>query len=235
MIAQIIQDFLEPSEEYIYGFADLNGLINGPYSSYYYGISIGKKLDTKIVETISKGPTKEYYQHYSQINKELQELSEKIVIKMNQSGFDAITVRPSVTTHELDSYYNLTVNNPLSHKMVATRAGLGWIGKTGLFVSHQFGPRLRLVSVLTRTPLVPQLPPVVKSQCGSCNICVDECPASAANGKLWDISVDRDEFYNVQKCKNKCWEFGDKKLNPKTNVNICGVCVSVCPKGQNSS
>jgi epoxyqueuosine reductase len=232
MIAQIIQDFLEPSEEYIYGFADLNGMISGPYSSYYYGISIGKKLDSKIVESISKGLAIEYYDHYKLVNRELQELSESIVIKMNQSGFDAITVRPSITTNELSSYYNQNTNNPLSHKMVATRAGLGWIGKTGLFVSHQFGPRIRLVSILTTSPLIPQFLPVQKSLCGNCNICVDECPASAANGKLWDISVDRDEFYNAQKCKNKTWEFEKGKFS--ANTSICGACVSVCPIGLES-
>ena len=36
----------------------------------------------------------------------------------------------------------------ISHKMVATRAGLGWIGKADLFISSRFGPRLRLVSIL---------------------------------------------------------------------------------------
>lgn len=233
MIAQIIQDFLEPGEDYIYGFADLNGLISGPYSSYYYGISIGRKLNNEIVESISNGSSVEYYNHYKQVNRELQELSESVVIKMNKSGFDAITVRPSVTTHELNSYFNQTASNPLSHKLVATKAGLGWIGKTGLFVSPEYGPRVRLVSILTRSPLKPQFSPIEQSRCGECNICVDTCPASAASGDHWDISVDRDTFYYAQKCRNKTWEFEQGKIG--SNNNICGVCLSVCPIGKKIS
>jgi epoxyqueuosine reductase QueG len=40
-----------------------------------------------------------------------------------------------------------------SHKMVATRAGLGWIGKTDLFVSNKYGPRVRLASIRIDAPV----------------------------------------------------------------------------------
>ena len=38
---------------------------------------------------------------------------------------------------------------PFPHKTAATRAGLGWIGKTALFVSPEFGPAVRLATVFT--------------------------------------------------------------------------------------
>ncbi len=229
MITEILQRLLIPKEDFIVGFADLTGLTSGPYSAYNYGISIGRKLNTEIVDAITAGPTLEYFEHYRDINLELQDLSERIASELIQSGHDALPVRPSVTTDELDNEYNKTLRTPLSHKMVATRAGLGWIGKTDLFVSHDFGPRLRLVSILTRTPLTPKSSPINESLCGSCTICVDECPASAATGQLWDISVDRDEFFDAQKCRNQCREFGEKHL--KRDIRICGICVSVCPFG----
>ena len=37
--------------------------------------------------------------------------------------------------------------------MIATRAGLGWIGKTDLFISKDIGARLRLVSILIDRPV----------------------------------------------------------------------------------
>jgi epoxyqueuosine reductase QueG len=111
--------------------------------------------------------------------------------------------------------------------MVATRAGLGWIGKTDLFISREFGPRLRLVSILLKTPVKPKLKPVDMSRCGNCSICVDICPAKAANGKLWDITVDREVFYDPWKCRNQCAEFGMNRLG--LDVRICGICVAACP------
>ena len=49
--------------------------------------------------------------------------------------------------HLIEHYVNL--GTPLPHKTVATRAGLGWIGKCALLVTKQFGSAIRLTSVLT--------------------------------------------------------------------------------------
>ena len=114
--------------------------------------------------------------------------------------------------------------------MVATRAGLGWIGKTDLFISKKFGPRLRLVSILLKTPVKAKSKPVDTSRCGKCSICVDICPAKAANGQLWNIITDRNKFYDPWKCRNQCAEFGRIKLGQ--DARVCGICVSACPVGK---
>ena len=114
--------------------------------------------------------------------------------------------------------------------MIATRAGLGWIGKTDLFISKAFGPRLRLVSILIDKPVNTTVLTNDKSRCGKCNVCVECCPARAANGILWDINTDRDIFFNAHKCREKCAELA--RLLGKKNTRICGVCVSVCPLGK---
>jgi epoxyqueuosine reductase QueG len=86
-----------------------------------------------------------------------------------------------------------------------------------------------LVSILVNTPLECDEPAIEKSRCGTCTICMTSCPAGAINGKLWDISVDRDEFFDAFKCREKCKEFGEKYL--KMDVRVCGICVAVCPFG----
>lgn len=68
-----------------------------------------------------------------------------------------------------------------------------------------------------------------ESRCGNCTKCTDRCPADAISGKLWNISVDRDEFFDAFKCREKCKEYGEKFL--KMNVRVCGICVAVCPFG----
>lgn len=233
IINNILKEHLLPVENYIFGFADLTGLLQNKFIGFNYGISIGRKLDYKIVDKVNNGPTPEYYSHYRQINKDLSLLTKKISDDLNKNDIETLKIDPTVSTSELDSVYFNTLRTDLSHKMVATRAGLGWIGKTDLFISREFGPRLRLVSILLKTPVKPKLKPVDMSRCGNCSICVDICPAKAANGKLWDITVDREEFYDPWKCRNQCAEFGRNRLG--LDVRICGICVAACPIGQKNA
>jgi epoxyqueuosine reductase QueG len=233
IINNILKEHLLPVENYIFGFADLTGLLQNKFIGFNYGISIGRKLDYKIVDKVNNGPTPEYYSHYRQINKDLSLLTKKISDDLNKNDIETLKIDPTVSTSELDSVYFNTLCTDLSHKMVATRAGLGWIGKTDLFISREFGPRLRLVSILLKTPVKPKLKPVDMSRCGNCSICVDICPAKAANGKLWDITVDREVFYDPWKCRNQCAEFGMNRLG--LDVRICGICVAACPIGQKNA
>ena len=229
LIRQVIEKHLNPKEDFIYGFADLTNIIDESFGDYQFGISIGKKLIDRIVDGVYHGPTLEYYQHYRQINEELALLTQSVSVDLMSAGVDTICLEPTVTTHELDTVYAENLSVPMSHKMIATRAGLGWIGKSDLFVSKVFGPRLRLVSILTDTPLKSDIQPMNESRCGNCKKCMDRCPAGAINGKLWDITVGRDEFFDAFKCREKCREYGEKFL--KMNVRVCGICVAVCPFG----
>lgn len=230
VIDKIIKTHLIPTENFIYGYADLTGLLNKKFSGYNYGISIGRKLDSIIVDKVIHGPTHEYYDHYRQVNIDLSLLTKTISEELNKNGIDTQNIEPTVSTSELDTIYFKTLRTDLSHKMVATRAGLGWIGKTDLFISKEFGPRLRLVSILLKTNLLPKSKPVDISHCGKCRICVDICPAKASNGKLWDITVEREDFFDPWKCRNKCAEFGSTRL--ALDARICGICVAACPVGK---
>jgi epoxyqueuosine reductase len=230
IISKILRNHLLPAENYIYGFADLTGLLQNKFVGFNYGISIGYKLDNKVVDKVINGPTPEYYSHYRQINEDLALLTKNISDDLNKNDIETLNIDPTVSTSELDSIYFRTLRTDLSHKVVATRAGLGWIGKTDLFISRKIGPRLRLVSILLKAPVKPKLNPINKSRCGNCSICVDICPAKAANGKLWDITVDRDEFYDPWKCHDQCTEFGRSRLG--IDARICGICMAACPVGQ---
>jgi epoxyqueuosine reductase QueG len=230
IIDNIIQKHLVPSVNFIYGYSDLTGLLDNKFKGYNYGISIGIKLDSEIVAKVINGPTPEYFSHYRQANNDLSLLTRSISRELTRNKVESLAVTPTVSTSDLDTVYYDTLRTDLSHKMVATRAGLGWIGKTDLFVSKEFGPRLRLVSILLKTPVKAQSKPIDKSRCGKCRICVDICPAKAASGKLWNINVDRNEFYDPWKCRNQCAEYGRSKLGQ--DARVCGICVSVCPIGK---
>jgi epoxyqueuosine reductase len=229
MIEEIIESHLQPRELFIWGFADLTGLLDSKFGDFISGISIGRRLDDTCVDPVKEGPTIEYYRHYKEINVLLGTLAADIARDLTMNKIESISIEPTVSTSDLDSKYSLLLTTDLSHKMVATRAGLGWIGKTDLLVTKEFGPRLRMVSILIKTKLKPALKTIDRSLCGKCNTCVELCPARAANGRLWDITVSREDFFDPWKCRKQCAEFGRSRLG--SDVRICGICVAVCPIG----
>jgi len=231
MIRSIIENHLKPREEYIFGFADLQDLLPKKYSDFRFGISIGKRLNDKIIDNLTDGPTLEYYSHYNSVNKELSELTEKIHNDLRRNSINSLPVVPTIALgSKQNNKYLESLTYDISHKMVATRAGLGWIGKTDLLISKAFGPRLRLVTILLDLDPGCKLKPIEKSYCGDCVICVLKCPAKAASGLKWNVDTHRDLFFDAFKCRKKCGELAKQKLN--VNERICGLCVSVCPVGK---
>lgn len=231
MIRSIIESHLSHRDEYIFGFANLTGFLPRKFSHYHYGISIGKKLDDTITDNLKKGPTLEYYFHYNQVNRELSEMSAMIHADLKRNNIHSFPVIPTISIgSEHYKRYLKTLTYDISHKLVATRAGLGWIGKTDLLISFKFGPRLRLTTILLEQNPGCQELPVEESKCGDCNLCVIKCPAQAANGLLWNTGIHRDLFFDARKCREKCGELAKKMLN--VDERICGLCVSVCPKGK---
>ena len=231
IMEEIVGSKFDPLSGYIYGFADLSGLLTGEYSRFSLGLSIGKRLVDQMVDPVVNGPTREYYHHFKKANQDLEIISNEIISELIGNGIGCMAIIPSMplSGQEFKPYLK-DLRYKLSHKMVATRAGLGWIGKTGLFVSEAFGPRLRLVSILIESSTTVKAIPTEVSKCGTCNICVTKCPAQAANGYSWSINVDRDEFFDARKCREKCLEYGRQMFGE--DVGVCGICVAVCPRGQ---
>jgi epoxyqueuosine reductase len=232
MIAEIIRNRLDNEDDYIYGVADLTGLLHSENGRFRYGIVVGKKLADQVIDSIKEGPTLSYYGLYKSTNSDLSALANALKKDLEKVGIAAAVIEPTVSGQNTIKY----LQNPglgLSHKMVATRAGLGWIGKTALFVSYKFGPRVRLVSLLTNDELDYCKTPVEKSECGSCTICVEKCPAKAATGELWNIHLERDRFFDPFKCRENCLELGARYISK--DACVCGICVAVCPKGRKKS
>jgi epoxyqueuosine reductase QueG len=227
----LVRSATEEAGNFIAGFADLRGLLHESFRDYGYGILVGKRLDDRIVDSIlaggNPGPTEGYEALYRETNAALSAVVHRIAGSLRSCGIAAIAVEPTIPDGSIDGEYRNTLRTKLSHKMVGTRAGLGWIGKTALFVSERFGPRVRLATVLTDSPVGRAAAPIDESRCGSCSLCVTWCPAGAATGRTWTIHTDRDEFFDPFKCRETCLELSAARLNKR--ISICGVCVAVCP------
>ena len=229
-IEGIIEKTIPNKDNYLIGFANLENLLDIRFQGYNYGIIIGRRLDDAIIDALEAGPTPAYYTHYREVNAHLSKLVNDIVSELAKSHIDSLAIPPTTTELYRANDYPETLRQKFSHKMVGTRAGLGWIGKTDLFISERFGPRVRLASILTVQPLPLPKESIEASKCGDCNICVESCPAQAANGQLWNTNIDRDEFYNAFHCRDKAKELALRLAG--VDAAICGICVCVCPIGQ---
>jgi epoxyqueuosine reductase QueG len=112
------------------------------------------------------------------------------------------------------------------HKIAATSAGLGWIGRNGLLINPEYGPRLSLATVLTDAPLKADKP-IKESLCGDCKLCVQYCPSEAITGSEWSRNRPYVELVRLQNCKSHKKE--SRAVNGKPN---CGLCITICPYGR---
>ena len=119
----------------------------------------------------------------------------------------------------------MTAAGVFAHKTAATQAGLGWIGKTAIFVSPRLGPWVRLATVFTDADL-PAAEPVTEGGCGGCRRCVDACPAGAGRDVRWRAGMPRDELLDVVACMR------ENEAHDGEAGGLCGVCVAVCPFGR---
>lgn len=116
------------------------------------------------------------------------------------------------------------LSSVFSHKMAATISGLGWVGKNDIFISNQFGCGSRLATIFTDAT-IEYGKPITKSQCGSCNKCIEICPCNALKGIDWYAGISRDELIEPWLCKKYRDSFKDKL----GYSHPCCLCIKVCP------
>ncbi len=215
-----------------FGVANLSLTQQGPVtpyegklvSKYSTAVSIGVPLDTSIVDRISDQDDlialRDYNSHvYYQISPFIDEITDHIHSSLTDEGYSNLPV-PATETLDTEKQYGL-----FSHKMVAHLAGLGWIGKSCLLITHDRGPRVRWGTVLTNAPLEAGQP--VETNCGKCSKCVEACPASAFTGRDFILSEGREMRMSAQKCLDVL--LGRRQ---STGVSTCGQCVYICPWGK---
>jgi epoxyqueuosine reductase QueG len=201
------------------GFCNVKALLPEEWQDTPFAISLAIALEKEIISGISNGPTLEYYTEYRRVNAALNELGARIAAHLRQFGQTAREL--AATDVGIDD--NLCTKLP--HKTPATRAGLGWIGKSALLVTEEFGPGIRFTTVLTDMEL-PVGIPILASRCGLCNECVQSCPGKAMTGRNWDVSCVREDIFDARACRRAARAKAAKVGIPET---ICGICLAVCP------
>lgn len=202
------------------GFADLSRVNINEYNNMKYGIAFAIKLKPKVIKGIHNGPTEEYLEEYNRLNRELDNIAMSCVQYIKKQGYKALGQTSTYVTSDDD------LSTALPHKTVATRAGLGWIGKNALLVTKEYGSAIRLCSVLTDMPLITN-EPINESRCGNCRSCEVSCPAKAIKGSLWDVNVKREDLIDPFTCRKKARALLKEKVG--VEMSLCGKCIEVCP------
>ncbi len=202
------------------GFADISQLPADVRGSMKSAVSIAAALDASVIKGTSNGPTMDYYQEYNRVNLFLSNLCKIAAEFLRKNGFGAVIIEPTI--RELDFK---TLVTKFQHKTAATRAGLGWIGKSALLVTEKYGSAVRLATVLTDAEFdVGE--PIENSRCGNCDRCVERCPVMAIVGRNWSAGLEREKIVDVFKCCDNA-----KKMSKEIGLSatICGICINACP------
>ena len=181
---------------------------------YPTAISILMRLDPLVVRGLRYGPTQDYHQEYLRVNSALDDATGTLVDVLKVHGH--VAERVHATMEKTNGH------KPFPHKTAATQSGLGWIGKTALFVSPEFGPAVRLATVFTDLEL-PAGEPVRESSCGACRECVDACPAGCGRDVQWRPGMARDLLFDAGACRHHMTSF------TSVEAEICGICIAACP------
>lgn len=204
------------------GFANLSSVPSDERLGYAYGISILVALDPRIINDLNKGVSHEYEREYMCVNAKLDSLARLGANILQNHGYTAL---PQTTTQIVIDDKMAT---QLPHKTVATRAGLGWIGKSALLTTPTYGSAIRITTILTNAKLEVGKS-IDQSYCGECNRCVTNCPGKAVKGFNWDIEKKRSAYYDNIECRKET-----RRRSGLNNIHksLCGICILSCPYTQ---
>jgi ferredoxin len=174
--------------------------------SHKYAIALTVEMDKYLLSRAPAGPTvMESAQEYLNSGAMTVQLAEFI----HQFGYSARA--------HIDGNYRVVC------PLVARDAGLGEIGRMGLLMTPELGPRVRLAVVTTDLPLIPnerKRDGTMIDFCRRCKKCADVCPARAIS---FDDRKEIDGVLRWQVSSEACFTYWCRIGTD------CGRCMSVCP------
>lgn len=170
-----------------------------------------------IIPMLDTTPSIIYTELYNTTNRLLDDIAYKLSLVITNKGHQSIFF-------PRDGYGDISVlvSKPeaaFSHVIAAKYAGLGTIGYNHTLLTKEFGPRVRLVSILTDAEIAPDKM-VGEELCIKCELCRKCCPTSAFT-TTGHLIADMD--------KTKCAVYHEQLK--KDYHYPCGVCIKVCPIG----
>lgn len=171
---------------------------------YQNAIVLGMEMDYEAIDTAPEPPAGvESLNIYA----ELGEATNKLTDFIRSKGYRAIACHP--------------LGGPILYPAMAVKAGLGKIGKQGLLITKNFGPRQRLSMVAVNIDTLPENPRedfVIDKYCKKCKRCVNLCPVNA----IYDEPI-INENGTVTRID------GEKCIKHFYETTGCSICIKECP------
>jgi epoxyqueuosine reductase QueG len=176
---------------------DISMLSEKENRGYSVAILIGIVLSSDYILRLSK-ENKVDYSEFGEKEHRAGDLAEWTADFIIAKGYKAFAQSDRNLIHGF--FEETTKTTPLPHKKIAILSGLGWIGKSNLLVTKEYGSALCMCTVLTNAPLPNENRPIIMPKCGECTVCKDICPTSAIHGTTWEPDMNRDLIVDVYHC-----------------------------------
>lgn len=139
----------------------------------------------------TKGAIKDAQIAYERIQNAASAVGRFLESKKSKSYFPPASMPTDTYKRNGKSWYA----GEFSHRQAAIAAGLGVKGWNNLLITPQYGPRVRLGSLITTAEFDFKTAPIEKDLCTHCGRCIEVCPVNALNPH-------REYYLDQPKCKN---------------------------------
>ncbi len=201
---------IDPRWVYSNFFEPITGNSGPNEVSYKYAIIIGIEMDWKGINT---SPRESASAATALIYSRMAELSASLAKYIRSLGYPAIPCG----------------NDTAQSIPLAIDAGFGELGRNGLLLTPEYGPRQRICKVLTDLPLVPDKPIDfgLQSFCESCHACASACPVDAI--RFEDRTIEQTSISNRPGIRRWPVDVARCYLFWQENGTDCSNCVAACP------
>ncbi len=188
---EVLKDYLIGEGISKVGFTKVN---LSEFPSLDYGVALVLKLPRQAIQLLLDDDFRRYWKIFHNQIDILTDIALKAESLIKDNGYDAFAL--TMQRNECDMEKMLS---KLPYKTLATTSGLGWIGRSALFVCEEYGSAVALSGILTDMPLdVGQ--PITDSYCDDCEECQKACPVDAINPKKWNSRLNRSDIIDIEAC-----------------------------------
>ena len=196
------------------GYADVKGLAS-EFVDLPNGISLVLKIPKETIQLVIDEDYQDYWKSFHKQIAILTDIALKGEEYIKNLGYNAFAL--TMTRNECDMEKLLSI---LPYKTIATKSGLGWIGRSALFVTPEYGSAVALGAILTDMPLEFGTP-ITDSECDECENCQNACPVNAINPQKWNDRLNREDIIDIEAC-------GEYIIGQYKSGLGCTKCMSEC-------
>jgi Pyruvate/2-oxoacid:ferredoxin oxidoreductase delta subunit len=171
---------------------------------YENGIVLGMEMDYEAINTAPEPPAGlESLRIYA----ELGEATNKLADFIRAKGYRVIACHP--------------LGGPILYPAMAVKAKLGKIGRQGLLITKEFGPRQRLSLISINAGPLPENQNKeieISKFCDHCRWCINFCPVHA----ILEEPITNENGTITRIDSEKCFEYFYKSTG-------CSICIEKCP------